>query len=168
MKTGTVFSVLMLTGMLTSLNGVYAASSNPGARSSISSLPDLQVKASLVAKRYHAADGSLCYGLRPRYTIMNTGQSAAHNFRVETDWRYNPSHNWQLYSAFKRSVGAGETRQWTEGAASNQPWCTGSKWTAGFRIRVDTLHKIRESNEGNNTASILFIPPKYQLVPARK
>ncbi len=128
--------------------------------------------------------GITCYSPRPTFTIMNKGLSAATGFDYVIDWKLNPAHIWQMFTSRQnlslRADGSmvinGNDAGWEQG------WCVNeTDWKPGWRITVDTVNAVEESNEGNNSAEKILdpmtlpmqTPPKtirrdLQKIPVRK
>ncbi|HQP25086.1 MAG TPA: hypothetical protein PLP16_07965 [Smithellaceae bacterium] len=136
-------------------------------------LPDLAVSVMFVhIESYTRPDGTQCFSPRPRFNIVNKGQSAANNFDYIIEWKLGPGHTWQVYTSSNPTISLmPRTSKTIDGnnAAWDQPWCTNqTDWKPGWRISVDNKKVIAESNENNNVAEKIYEPLiKPKINPVR-
>ena len=123
-------------------------------------------------KSYKNSKGVQCYSPFPIFTITNRGGTKAYGFKYVIDWKLNPTNTWEICSGGQnQSLGPGATKtiDFTNNPIWTQSWCANKpNHKPGWRITVDTKNVVKESNEGNNVAEIIFTPINMpQTAPPR-
>jgi hypothetical protein len=163
-KINMILCIVSLFFLFSGINEGLAVMQKPVNTSDVKpALPDLAVSVIFVhVESYIRPDGTQCFSPRPRFTIINKGQSTANNFDYIIEWKLGPGHTWQVYTSSNPTIslmsGAIKTIDGND-AAWDQPWCTNqTDWKPGWRISVDTKKVIAESNENNNVAEKIYEP----------
>ena len=143
--------------------GFLSASAGPPLKPLPVLKPDLTVNLRIETRKWTRADnGATCYRLFPVFTIMNKGNAPAKGFKVKLERKIPENSKWEvLRNSDPLTFGPGEKKTFGPLGVGEYFFCGRDippYGQVGFRVTVDYENKVSESNEDNNTKTVMYRP----------